>query len=59
METKSKKKERKKEREFRKNIYFASLTMLKPFDCVDHKKKKKQLQKILKDIEIPNHHAVS
>ena len=35
----------------KKTSIFASLTMLKPFDCVDHNK----WWKILKEMEIPHH----
>ena len=38
-------------REFQKNIYFCFIDYAKAFDCVDHKK----LQKILKEIGIPDH----
>uniref|UniRef100_A0A4W2C7I2 RNA-directed DNA polymerase n=1 Tax=Bos indicus x Bos taurus TaxID=30522 RepID=A0A4W2C7I2_BOBOX len=40
-----------KAREFQKNIYFCFIDYAKAFDCVDHKK----LQKILKEMEIPDH----
>ena len=40
-----------KARELQKNICFCFIDYTKPFDCVDHNK----LQKILKDIEIPEH----
>ena len=38
-------------RKFQENIISASLTMLKPFDCVDHNK----LWKRFKEMGIPNH----
>ena len=41
----------KKAREFQKNIYFCLIDYAKAFDCVDHNK----LQKILKEMEIPDH----
>ena len=40
-----------KAREFQKNIYFCFIDYAKAFDCVDHKK----LWKILQKIEIPDH----
>ena len=40
-----------KARKFPKNIYFCFIDYTKVFDCVDHHK----LQKILKEIEIPDH----
>ena len=40
-----------KAREFQKNIYFCFIDYAKAFDCVDHNK----LQKILKDVGIPDH----
>ena len=40
-----------KAREFQKNIYSASLTMLKVFDCMDHN----NLWKILQEMGIPDH----
>ena len=40
-----------KAKEFQKNIYFCFIDYAKAFDCVDHK----QLWKILKEIEIPDH----
>ena len=41
----------KKQREFRKNIYFCFIDYAKAFDCVDHNK----LWEILKEIGIPDH----
>ena len=41
----------KKQESSRKTFISASLTMPKPFDCVDHNK----LWKILKEMEIPDH----
>ena len=41
----------KKAREFQKYIYFCFIVYAKAFDCVDHNK----LQKILKEMGIPNH----
>ena len=41
----------KKAREFLKNTYFCFIDYAKAFDCVDQNK----LQKILKEIEIPDH----
>ena len=38
-------------REFQKNIYFCFIDYAKVFDFVDHNK----LQKILKEMEIPDH----
>ena len=40
-----------KQRNFRKNIYFCFIDYAKTFDCVDHNK----LWKILKDMGIPDH----
>ena len=40
-----------KAREFQKNIYFCFIDYAKAFDCVDHNR----LQKILKEMGIPNH----
>ena len=40
-----------KVRHFQKNIYYCFIDYTKAFDCVDHK----QLWKILKEIEIPDH----
>ena len=40
-----------KARQFQKNIYFCFLDYAKAFDCVDHKK----LWKILQKIGIPDH----
>jgi len=40
-----------KAREFQKNIYFCFIDYAKDFDYVDHNK----LQKILKEMEIPDH----
>ena len=40
-----------KAKEFQKNIYFCFIDYAKAFDCVDHKK----LWKILQKIEIPDH----
>ena len=44
----------KKAREFQKNIYFCFIDYVKVFDCVDHNK----LQKILKEMGIPDHHLI-
>ena len=41
----------KKAREFQKNIYFWLIDYTKAFDCVDHKK----LWKILQKVGIPDH----
>ena len=41
----------KKAREFQKNIYFCFIDYAKAFDCVDHKK----LWKILQKMGIPDH----
>ena len=41
----------KKAEEFQKNIHFCLIDYAKAFDCVDHNK----LQKILKELEIPDH----
>ena len=43
--------QKKKAREFKKNIYFCFIDYTKVFDCVDHNK----LWKILKEIGIPGH----
>jgi len=40
-----------KVRYFQKNIYYCFIDYTKAFDCVDHK----QLWKILKEMEIPDH----
>ena len=40
-----------KAREFQKNIYFCFIDYAKAFDCVDHNK----LWKILQKMEIPDH----
>ena len=40
-----------KARGFQKNIYFCFIDYAKAFDCMDHN----QLQKILKEIGIPDH----
>ena len=40
-----------KAREFQKNIYFCFIDYAKAFDCVDHNK----LRKILQKMEIPHH----
>ena len=37
---------KKQEREFQKNIYFCFIDYAKAFDCVDHNKLKKILQKV-------------
>ena len=42
-----------KARELQKSIYFCFIDCAKAFDCVDHNK----LWKILKDMEIPEHHT--
>ena len=42
---------KKQEREFQKNIYFCFIDYAKAFDCVDHNK----LWKILQRMEIPDH----
>ena len=42
--------QKKKEREFQKNIYFCFTDYAKAFDCVDHNK----LWKILKEMGIPD-----
>ena len=42
-----------KARELQKSIYFCFIDCGKAFDCVDHNK----LWKILKDMEIPEHHT--
>ena len=41
----------KKQESSRKYIYFCLIDYAKAFDCVDHNK----LQKILKELEIPDH----
>ena len=41
----------KKQRNFKKNIYFYFINYTKAFDCVDHNK----LWKILKEMGIPDH----
>ena len=41
----------KKQKSFRKNIYFCFINYAKAFDCVDHN----QLRKILKEMGIPDH----
>ena len=41
----------KKQKEFKKNIYFCFIDYAKAFDCVDHNK----LWKILKEMGIPDH----
>ena len=38
----------KKARKFQKNIYFCFINYTRAFDCVDHKKKKKNCEKFLK-----------
>ena len=45
----------KKARKFQKNIYFCCIDYAKAFDCVDHN----ELQKILKEMGIPDHLTVS
>ena len=53
----------KKARQFQKNIYFSFIDYAKAFDCVDHhkllkileKEKKKKLLKILQEMGIPDH----
>ena len=42
-----------KAREFHKNIYFCFIDYAKAFDCVDHNK----LWKILQKLGIPDHHS--
>ena len=42
-------------REFQEYIYLCFTDYAKVFDHVDHKKKKKKLWKILKDMGIPHH----
>ena len=42
---------KKKAREFQKNIYFCFIDYTKAFDCVDYNK----LWKILQEMEIPDH----
>ena len=44
----------KKAREFQKNIDFCFIDYMKAFDSVDHNK----LWKILKEMEIPDHHRL-
>ena len=44
-----------KARELQKNIYFCFIDYAKGFDCLDHKK----LQKILKEMGIPEHLTLS